>query len=99
CEADGITLTCDVRSGGAGVVLGADAELHVCDVVARSGRADESPFAAVCAFCKMMCPSPRLADHVVYGANDWYYAYGHNSPEVLLGDAELLGELTSGIAN
>jgi alpha-galactosidase len=98
CDADGVHLTCDVRSGGVGVQLG-ERVLHVCDVTARRGQRDTSSFAALCAFCKMLCPKPRLADHPVYGANDWYYAYGHNTPAGLLADAQLFAELAAGISN
>lgn len=91
-SADGVSLVCDVRSGGVGVELG-DRTLRVCEVIARQGDADESAFAATRAFCAMMCPKPRLADHVIYGANDWYYAYGQNSPEGLIADSALLSEL------
>ena len=92
CAAASVSLVCDVRSGGVGVRLGGR-ELRVCDVVARHGRRDESAFAAACAFCREMCPAPRAADHLVYGANDWYYAYGKNTPAGLLADADLLSEL------
>ncbi|MEA2735192.1 MAG: alpha-galactosidase [Humisphaera sp.] len=97
-DADGLVLTCDVRSGGVGVQLG-DRVLHVCDVVARAGRRDESPFAAACAFCRELCPNPRMPDHTVYGFNDWYYAYGRNTPAGLLADAEVLAELSTSKTN
>ncbi|MDB5325018.1 MAG: glycoside hydrolase clan, partial [Phycisphaerales bacterium] len=34
-----------------------------------------------------------------YGFNDWYYAYGKNSPAGLLADAQLLSELAAGLPN
>jgi len=97
-DTDGVVLLCDVRSGGVGVELG-DRELHVCDVISRRGSQDESAFAALCAFCKQMCPKPRLTDQPVYGFNDWYYAYGHNTPAGLLADADALSELASSKTN
>lgn len=97
-DADGVTLTCDVRSGGVPVELG-DRVLHVCDVVSRKGNAGESAFAAQVAFCRRMSPSPRKLDHTVYGFNDWYYAYGKNTPAGLLADAELLAELVGDTPN
>ncbi len=82
----GITLCADVRSGGVGVVLGHRA-LDVCDVVCRAGRPGESAFSALHAFCRTMCPDPRLPSAPVYGHNDWYTAYGDNSAQSVLADA------------
>ena len=84
-DAEGLSLWADVRSGGVGVQLGPRL-LDVCEVVCRAGREDETPFAAVHAFCRQMCPQPRLPDHPVYGHNDWYYAYGNNSAAQIMED-------------
>jgi alpha-galactosidase len=83
----GISLWADVRAGGVGVQLG-DRVLDVCDVVCRAGKPGESSFAAIHAFCKQMCENPRLPPQPVYGSNDWYWAYGKNSAETVLADAE-----------
>lgn len=92
-DRDGISLTADVRSGGAPLRLG-DRQLTVCDVVSRQGRAHESPFDAARAFCHILSPSPRLPDHPVFGHNDWYYAYGDNSEATVLADADRIVELS-----
>ena len=92
-DPDGITLWADVRSGGSGVQL-AGRTLDVCTVVCREGRTGESPFAALHAFCRQMCPAPLVPDHPVYGHNDWYYAYGKNSAESFLADARRIVELS-----
>lgn len=76
----GITLHVDVRCGGMGVQLG-ERKLKVCTVVSRCGRSDETPFAAAQAFCKIMCSRPRLPRKPVYGVNDWYCTYGHDTAE------------------
>jgi alpha-galactosidase len=89
----GISLWADVRSGGAGVQLG-DRVLDVCDVVCRSGRAGESSFAAIHAFCRTMCQNPRLPRQPLYGSNDWYWAYGKNSADTVLADAQHIVELS-----
>lgn len=87
---DGITLSADVRSGGVGVQLG-DRSLEVCTILCRSGHDGESPFEATRAFCRQMCPKPRLASHRVYGTNDWYYTYGSNdSATEILKDAQFI---------
>lgn len=79
-DAAGITLHADVRCGGMGVQLGRR-RLEVCTVVCRPGCAGETPFAAAQAFCRQMCPHPRLPKQPVYGFNDWYCAYGHDTAE------------------
>ena len=89
----GITLWADVRSGGTAVQLGAR-ELAVCDVVCRAGRVGESAFAALRAFCRQMCPDPRLPAEPVYGSNDWYWAYGKNSTPTVTADAQHIVELS-----
>jgi alpha-galactosidase len=88
----GIVLAMDVRSGGAGVRLGAR-RLPICVVTSRRGRAGETPFEAARAFCRQMCPSPRLPKEPVYGFNDWYCDYGKNSAESVLYYAAFVSRL------
>ena len=90
--AGGVTLTADVRCGGVGVQLGGRT-LDVCTVVNRPGHAGESAFDAAVAFCKQMCSRPRLPKRPVYGFNDWYCTYGHNTAAGFLRDAAALAEL------
>jgi alpha-galactosidase len=94
----GISLCADVRSGTVGVTLG-ERTLDVCDVVSRPGREHESPFAAVHAFCRVMCTAPRLPREPVYGSNDWYWAYGNNSAESVRLDAGHIVELSPSMVN
>ncbi|MBQ6481407.1 MAG: hypothetical protein IJI45_09840, partial [Anaerolineaceae bacterium] len=42
---------------------------------------------------------PLLPAQPVYGANNWYYAYGNSSREEVLNDAAYLAKLTEGINN
>lgn len=86
-DAEGITLHADVRCGGLGVQLGRR-KLEVCTVVCRCGVHGETPFAAARAFCRQMCRKPRLPKHPVYGFNDWYCAYGHDTAEEFFKDTE-----------
>jgi alpha-galactosidase len=94
----GVTLLADVRSGGAGVELGART-LAVCDFVSRQGQTGESAFAAVHAFCRQLCDAPRLPAQPVYGSNDWYWAYGRNSAATILADAQHIVDLSPSDAN
>jgi alpha-galactosidase len=79
-DAGGITLHADVRCGGLGVELG-QRKLEVCTVLCRHGRPGETPFNAARAFCSQMSPKPRLPKQPVYGFNDWYCSYGHDTAE------------------
>ena len=88
----GITLWLDVRNGGDGIQLGARV-LKAATLVARRGDRSESIQSALSAFCRDMCPSPRLPKSIVYGSNDWYYAYGKNTAEGILRDAETVVSL------
>jgi alpha-galactosidase len=97
-DREGISLWADVRSGAAGVELG-ERTLTVCEVVCRPGRPDETAFAAIRAFCRQMCPAPRLPAHPVYGTNDWYWAYGKNSAVSVLTDAQHVVDLSPAGAN
>jgi alpha-galactosidase len=60
----------------------------------RAGHAGESAFAAEHAFCRQMCPAPRLPGETVYGSNDWYWLYGKNSAVTVTADAEHIVELS-----
>jgi alpha-galactosidase len=91
-DADGITLTADLRSGGAGVRLAAR-RLSVCTVTSRRGNPGETPFETARVFCRRMCPSPRLPKEPVYGFNDWYCDYGKNSAGSVLYYAAFVARL------
>lgn len=88
----GLSLLADVRCGGSGVRLGRRV-LPVCTVMSREGGPGESPFQAARAFCRALCPAPRLPREPVYGFNDWYWAYGDNSAESVLADAAFTASL------
>ena len=90
---EGIRLTADVRCGGAGVRLG-PRRLAVCVVTCRRGSLGETPFEAARAFCRQMCPKPRLPKEPVYGFNDWYCDYGKNSAESVLYYAGFVARLS-----
>ena len=92
-DPQGVSLWADVRSGGAALQLG-DRMLDVCDVVCRAGTANESAFKALHAFCAVMCAKPRMPASPIYGSNDWYWAYGKNSAETVLADAQHIVELS-----
>ena len=97
--ADGkLTLQADIRNGGDGVKLG-ERELRVADIVTAKDEAGENTFATVRRFCKRMCTAPRKVKQPVYGINDWYFAYGNNSSDLILKHTSLLAPLATSTDN
>lgn len=96
-DPEGVTLWLDVRCGGDGVRLNGR-RLAAAQVVCRE-YGGIRPFEAAKKFCHVMCTDPLLPPAPVYGANNWYYAYGHSSREEVLADAEYLASLTEGLEN
>ncbi len=91
-DPDGISLWIDLSNGGSGVVLG-DRELLAATVVARRGDSGEDPMDSAREFCRKLCDKPRLPSSVILGSNDWYYAYGRNSAEQIVRDADLMASV------
>jgi alpha-galactosidase len=91
-DPEGVSLWLDVSNGGSGVMLG-ERTLVAATVVARQGQAGEDSIEAVRLLCRKMCAKPRPSPGPIYGSNDWYYAYGHSSPEAILRDADLVASL------
>jgi alpha-galactosidase len=94
----GISLWLDVRNGGSGLQLG-DRELELCEIVCREGDEDENPFEAHRAFCRQMCPYPRLPAQPVYGVNDWYQTYGESKVDQILEASRIIAELAPNVEN
>jgi len=97
CDEEGVTLCLDVRCGCVPVQLG-DTVLDVATVYFKDYE-NTSAFKAVKAFCHVMSPAPILADHVVYGSNNWYYAYGQSSHEEIIADTKFVKEMCDGAEN
>lgn len=87
-----LQLTLDTESGGVGVRLGART-LAAATVLATTSRPGENAFATAHRFCGLMSPAPRLPRQPVYGINDWYFAYGNNSADLILQHTRLLADL------
>lgn len=95
---DGHSLRLDVRAGGSPVRLGGRT-LHAVRIVTRRGILGETAFEAGRAFCRLMCPVPRLPKDPVYGYNDWYCAYGSNTATNFLRDAAYIADCAKGLTN
>lgn len=97
-DRDGISLWLDVRNGGSGVLLG-DRVLNLATVVQLSPMTG-SPWDAAKRLCRAMVAGTTVVSKrgahsldVIYGSNDWYYAYGKNTADGILRDASLMREL------
>lgn len=104
-EKDGadVKLHLDVRCGTYGVELGGR-KLEAAKIVMTSYALEEADtpvevFEACRAFCSEMCDDPDCRDTVIYGGNNWYYAYGKSSAKEILEDSAYLAEMTEGIEN
>ena len=87
-----VELTFDVRNGSHGVNLG-ERKLEMAVILDFEGVPGENEYAALHRFCKVMCPNPRLPKSPVYGVNDWYFAYGHNSSDLISSTATMLSPI------
>lgn len=94
---EGVTLCLDVRNGTRATQL-QERILHCADVYFEEYR-DISAFDALCRFCAVMSPAPLLADHPVYGSNNWYYAYGNSSEGDILSDSRFVADMCKGQTN
>jgi alpha-galactosidase len=88
---DSLELLLDTNSGGMGVLLG-ERTLHTADIVTTENLPGENPYHTDIRFCKMMCADPKLPEAPVYGINDWYFAYGKNSRDLILQTTRLMAE-------
>lgn len=93
-DTSGLQLWLDVRCGGNGVILGGR-DLTVCDIVFAE-YSDTTAFLALRRFYRALCDKPLTPGHKVYGANNWYYAYGRTSETDIQRDTELLTGLCKG---
>lgn len=93
----GVRLVLDVRCGAQGVRLG-ERRLCLASIVAVD-LGEVSPFQAARSLCARLCSQPRLPDHAVYGANDWYYRYGRSTHDSILTDARITADLASNADN
>jgi alpha-galactosidase len=91
-DASGITLTVDVKNGGnAADLRGRD--LILCTVIQQFTDTHSPLHAAARRFCSKMSPTPCLPSGPLFGANDWNYAYGRNTADGILRDADLIASL------
>lgn len=87
----GIDLILDVRNGGIPVELGGR-KLKAATVFFREYH-NVSAFSALKTFCSVMSRTHLETDKIIYGSNNWYYAYGNSSAEEIISDTKLVADL------
>ena len=92
-DSDGVSLWLNLSSGGSGVQLGGRV-LDAATVVTQQGHTGEDITAALHRFCRRMCSQPTRPMGPVYGTDDWYYAYGHNTAKRILNDTDFIAALS-----
>lgn len=88
-----LNLTCDSR--------GTDLKepLLACEVVELFGEKGEDTYFVASKFASIMCDKPVLPKTPVFGVNNWYWAYGNISKDIVLSEANYLKELVDGVKN
>src|SRR3984885_11914378 len=104
-DPSGISLWLDIRNGGNGVQLGGR-KLQMATIVTHRGASGESAFTATHRLCRAMTEGAKIPGKrgatsvdVIYGSNDWYYAYGKNTPDGILRDADLIRSIAPTTGN
>jgi alpha-galactosidase len=98
-DPSGISLWLDLRNGGNGVSLG-KRRLQAATLVRCKGNPEEGAFAVAQRLCRAMAQAPQSStrqpgrhNQPFFGSNDCYYAYGQNTHDGILRDADLVASL------
>ena len=97
CSERSVTALVDCRNGGCGVRLNGRS-LTLATFVCKAYSSTDT-FACLCDYCKTLCDAPLLPDRMIYGGNNWYYAYGKSDYETIVKDAALQAKLAAGLDN
>lgn len=93
-DSHGITLFLNLCSGNTGVNV--NRPFVACEVTELFGNAGDDCYKTVCDFAKICCPNPILPKEPVYGVNNWYWAYGNISHDVVMRETDQLMRLSRG---
>lgn len=96
-DTHGITLFLNLCCGNDGTDL--QEQIDACEVVQLFGAEGEDTYKTARRFCKMMCDQPVLPKTPIYGVNNWYWAYGDISREIIMKETDYLMQMTAGCKN
>jgi len=91
---DGITVFVNLCNGNDGTDL--QEPILACEIIQREGKVGEDPYFAAQAFAKQLCENPVLPKEPIFGVNNWYWAYGNISHEIVMEETDHLIRLTQG---
>ncbi len=96
-DPDGITMfinLCNARNG-----TDLQEALVACEVVERFAQKGEDYYKTAQAFAKQMCDNPVLPKTPIFGVNNWYWAYGNVSYDIVCEETDQLMKLAEGCKN
>ena len=93
-DTHGITLFLNLCCGNDGTDL--QEPLLACEVVQLFGEEGEDVYQTAKAFSKRMCEHPVLPKTPIFGLNNWYWAYGNISREIVISETDYLKQMTAG---
>ena len=93
-DAHGVTLFLNLMSGNEGVDL--KEPLVACEVVMYNGREGESTYSVHRELCRLMCDKPKISHGPMFGVNNWYWAYGDITREIVLSECDALMDMAEG---
>ena len=93
-DACGAVMIADTSVGAVGVRLG-KRTLDVCTIVVAQNEQAPSAYAFACDYMKRLTGPVKAPSQVIYGGNNWYYAYGISSHDRILADSEFIAEMAS----
>lgn len=91
---DGITLFLNLCNGNDGTDL--QAPLVACEVVEYFAEKGADPYKTAQTFAKQMCDAPVLPKEPIFGVNNWYWAYGQISHDIVTQEVRQLMHVASG---
>lgn len=96
-DTHGITLFLNLCCGNDGTDL--QEPIVACEVVQLIGAEGDDTYKTARQFSKMMCDKPVLPRTPIYGVNNWYWAYGDISREIVRHETDYLMQMTAGCKN
>lgn len=91
-DTHGLTLFLNLMAGSCGADL--KEPIVACRIVELFSQPDETPYQAAAAFAKCMCDDPVIPKEPVFGVNNWYWAYGNITRDIVMDETDYLMEMT-----
>ncbi len=96
-DTKGITLFLNLTSGAGGTDL--KESLVACEIVEYFAPDYQDAYKTADIFASKMCDKPNLPEKPIFGLNDWYWAYGKVTHDIVIKEIDILSGLTQGLNN